>query len=156
MKSGIYSLILFCLLASASPAQPMFKSIDSLLTKNFEAVSLRDSAYYLSLLNLPAISQGKKLKNRSDSLKLVKPFTDAFSEMSKELRDFAGSDDVEVKYESYTSANTPYYDSKVNGRIMIQVSLLINNTFTVKLPFFVMGNEGVYTIEHPMLVMFSE
>jgi len=134
----------------------MFKSIDSLLTKNFEAVSLRDSAYYLSLLNLPAISQGKKLKNRSDSLKLVKPFTDAFSEMSKELRDFAGSDDVEVKYESYTSANTPYYDSKVKGRIMIQVSLLINNTFTVKLPFFVMGNEGVYTIEHPMLVMFSE
>ncbi len=156
MKSVIYSLILFCLLAPASRAQPTFRSIDTLLMKNFEAVSLKDSAYYLSLLNLPAISQGKKLKNKSDSLKLLKPFTDAFSDMSKELRDFAGSDDIEVKYESYTSANTAYYDSKVKGKIMVQVSLLINNTFTVKVPFFLMGNDGVYTIEQPMLVMFAE
>lgn len=156
MKSGIYSLIFFCLLAFASPAQRTFNSIDSLLTKNFEAVSLKDSAYYLSLLNISAIAKDKKLKNKSDTLKLVKPFTDAFSDMSKELRDFAGSDDIEVKYESYTSSNTAYYDSKVKGKIMIQVNLLINNTFTVKVPFFVMGNEGVYTIEHPMLVMFAE
>lgn len=156
MKSGIHSLILFCLLASVSPAQPAFKSIDSLLMKNFEAVSLKDSVYYLSLLNLPAIAKDKKLKNKSDTLKLVKPFTDAFSEMSRELRDFAGNEDIEVKYESYTSSNTAYYDSKVKGKIMIQVNLLINNTFTVKVPFFVMGNEGIYTIEEPMLVMFAE
>jgi hypothetical protein len=156
MRFAIHSLILFCLLASASIAQPTFKSIDSLLIKNFEAVSLKDSSYYISLLNIPAISKDVKLKTKSDSVKLLKPFTDAFSDMVTELREFAGTDDIEVKYESYTSSNTAYYDTKVKGKIMIQVSLLINNTFTVKVPFFVMGNEGVYTIEHPMPVMFGE
>lgn len=156
MKSGIYSLVLFCLLAFASPAQPTFKSIDTLLMKNFEAVSLLDSSYYLSLLNFPAISKGKKLKDASDTLKLVKPFTDAFSQMSAELRDVAGNDDIEVKYESYTSSNTAYYDSKATGKLLLQVSLLINNTFTVKVPFFVMAHQGIFTIEQPMMVMFAE
>lgn len=156
MRFAIHSFILFCLLASASKAQPTFKSIDSLLIKNFEAVSLKDSSYYISLLNIPVISKDTKLKTKSDSIKLLKPFTDAFSDMATELREYAGTDDIEVKYESYTSSNTAYYDTKVKGKIMIQVNLLINNTFTVKVPFFVMGNEGIYTIEHPMLVMFAE
>lgn len=137
-------------------AQPTFKSIDSLLIKNFEAVSLKDSSYYMSLLNIPAIVRDTKLKTKSDTVKLLKPFTDAFFDMVAELREFAGTDDIEVKYESYTSSNTAYYDTKVKGKIMIQVSLLINNTFTVKVPFFVMGNEGIYTIEQPMMVMFAE
>ncbi len=156
MRFAIHSLILFCLLASASMAQPTFKSIDSLLIKNFEAVSLKDSSYYMSLLNIPAIVRDTKLKTKSDTVKLLKPFTDAFFDMVAELREFAGTDDIEVKYESYTSSNTAYYDTKVKGKIMIQVSLLINNTFTVKVPFFVMGNEGIYTIEQPMMVMFAE
>lgn len=156
MKSGIYSLLILCLLVSGSRAQPAFRSIDTLLMKNFEAVSLRDSSYYLSLLNLKKILPAKGIKSKSDSLKVLKPFTDAFSQMVAELREFAGSDDIEVKYESYTSSNTGYYDSKATGKLLLQVSLLINNTFTVKVPFFVMADNGIFTIEHPMMVMFAE
>lgn len=156
MKSVIYSFILLCLMASASRAQQTFHSIDTLLMKNFEAVGQKDSAYYVSLLNLKKIMPAKGIKSRSDSLKVLKPFTDAFFEMAAELREFAGSDDIEVKYESYTSTNTAYYDTRVKGKIMAQVSLLINNTFTVKVPFMIAADNGTYTIEHPMMVMFSE
>lgn len=156
MKSAIYSLILFCLLASAASSQPSFQSIDTLLIKNFEAVSLKDSAYYLSLLNLKKIMPSKGIRNRSDSLKVLKPFTDAFSDMAAELREFAGTDDVEVKYESYSSGNTSYYDTRATGKLLIHVNLLINNTFTVKVPFVIMADKGMFTIEHPMMVMFAE
>jgi len=155
MKHWYYSIIA-CFMACFSSAQPIFNNIDSLLTKNFEAVNLDDSVYYVSLLNKPAIYKNKNLKNKSDSLKILKPFTDAFSDMIDELRDFAGSSDAEVKYESYTSHNTKEYDAKVTGKIMLQVSLLINNTFTVKVPFMIMGYNGTYTIENPMMVMFAE
>jgi hypothetical protein len=155
MKHGYYSLIC-CFIACFSFAQPIFNSIDTLLAKNFEALNQDDSVYYVSLLNKAAIYKNKNLKNRSDSLKLLKPFTDAFSEMTDELRDFAGSPDMEVKFESYTSHNTKEYDAKVSGKILLQVNLLINNTFTVKVPFMIMGNNGSYAIENPMMVMFVD
>jgi hypothetical protein len=155
MKHWYYSLIC-CFIVCFSFAQPTFNSIDTLLTKNFEAVNLDDSVYYVSLLNKTAIYKSKNLKSKSDSLKPLKPFTDAFSDMINELHDFAGSADVEVKYESYTSHNTKEYDAKVTGKIMLQVNLLINNTFTVKVPFMIMGYNGSYAIENPMMVMFAD
>lgn len=156
MRYALYSLIAICLITAKTHAQPAFRNMDSLLTKNFEAVSLRDSAYYLSMLNLEAILPAKKLRTRNDSLKFLRPFTEAFTQMSAELREFAGSEEMEVKYESYTSSNTAYYDAHSTGKLLLQVSLLINNTFTVKVPFFVMANQGRFTIEQPMLVMFAE
>lgn len=155
MKRWYYSLIAF-FITCFSFAQPSFNSIDTLLSKNFEALNADDSVYYVSLLNKPVIYKNKNLKNRSDSLKLLKPFTDAFSDMIDELRGFAGSSDVEVKYESYTSHNTKEYDAKVTGKIMLQVNLLINNTFTVTVPFMIIGYNGLYAIETPMMVMFAD
>lgn len=156
MKPAKYSLILFCVWASMSYAQPTFRSIDTLLMKNFEAVNLKDSVYYISLLNMPVLSKGKNMKHKSDSLKVVKPFMGSFSDMIRELRDFGGTDDIELKYESYKSSNTAEYDAKVHGKILLQVNLLINNTFTVTVPFFIMGYNGTYAIEQPMMVMFAE
>lgn len=157
MKSILYSFFFCCLMAASLRVQPSFRSMDTLLMKNFETVGVRDSVAYLSLLNLKTIiGPSKKMKSHADSLRELKPYTDAFSQMATELREFAGTDDIEVKYDSYTSGNTAYYDTKASGKLLLQVTLLINNTFTVKVPFFVMADKGRFTIEHPMMVMFAE
>lgn len=152
-----YSLLLYGLMVMATTqAQPAFRSIDTLLFKNFEAVDARDSVYYLSLLHVKKIIPAKGVKNHSDSLKCLKPFFDRFSEMVAELQDLAGSTEIEVKYESYTSGNTPEYDARLNGKLLLQVTLLINNTFTVKVPMVIVAQNGIYTIEYPMMVMFAD
>ena len=154
MKYLSYMLIL-CAIAPAAFSQPTFKSMDTLLTKNVEAINLKDSAYYLSLLNQPAIFKGKALKTKADSLKIVKPFLQAFSDMIEELADFAGSSDMEVKFESYRS-HSKASDDKITGRILVHVNLLINNTFTVTVPFSIAAYNGTYAIESPMMVMFAD
>ncbi|MES2131408.1 MAG: hypothetical protein V4506_03605 [Bacteroidota bacterium] len=156
MKWYKYSFLVCCFISSASFAQPTFNSIDTLLAKNFEAVNLEDSVYYISLLNHSAIYKGKNAKNKADSLKVLKPFSEAFFDMMDELTDFAGNDDIEVKYESYKSHNTKEHDAKITGKIMLQVNLLINNTFTVTVPFMITGYNGKYAIENPMMVMFAD
>lgn len=156
MKWYKYSFSVCCFISSVIVAQPTFNSIDTLLTKNFEAVNLEDSVQYIALLNHSAIYKGKTIKTKADSLKVLKPFSEAFFDMIDELVDFAGNDDIEVKFESYKSHNTKEYDAKVTGKIMLQVNLLINNTFTVTVPFMVSAYNGKYAIENPMMVMFAD
>ncbi len=156
MKHFKYILILCCFSATSFFAQPTFTSIDSLLTKNFDAVNLQDSAYYMSLLNHQGIFKDRKIKTKADSLDVLKPFSDAFSDMIDELIDFAGNDDIEVKYESYDPLNSREFNAKVTGKIIVHVKLVINNTFTVKVPFTIMAYSGLYTIENPMMVMFAD
>jgi len=145
-----------CCFSSTVFSQPAFTNIDTLLTRNFEAVNLRNVAAYHSLLNTPVIFKSKLSKTKADSVVVLKPFTEAFAEMIRELTDFAGSDDIEVRYENYEPMNTKEYNSKVRGKIIVHVNLVINNTFTVKVPFVIMAYNGTYAIEQPMMVMFAE
>ncbi len=148
--------VIGCFVNSFSFAQLTFASIDTLLAKNFEAVNMEDSTYYFSLLNTPAIYKGKKLKNKSDSLRVLAPFSEAFFEMIDELTEFAGNDDITVKVESYKSHNTKAFDAKVTGKLLVDVNLLINDTFTITVPFIINAYNGVYAIENPMMVMFED
>lgn len=155
MKRSKYIFILWCF-SSTLFSQSAFKNIDTLLTRNFESVNLKNEMTYLTLINKEAVFKGKTAKTKADSSAVLKPFSDAFEDMVKELTDFAGINEIEVKYENYEPLNTNYYNSKVTGKIIVNVNLVINNTFTVKAPFAIMADKGTYTIEHPMMVMFAE
>jgi hypothetical protein len=42
------------------------------------------------------------------------------------------------------------------GKIIIRVKLLVNSTIKVNMPFVVVKNEDIYTIETPMIVLFND
>lgn len=142
----LYSNVIF--------SQPTFNSIDSLLYQNFNAVNLNDSALYVSLLNYPNIYSEKNLKSKSDSIQILKPFTNAFNDLVSELSEMAGTPDFNIKYDSYELLGKRNVNQGTNEKLKINVKLLINNNFTVKIPFYIFSNLGKYTIESPMLVMF--
>ena len=150
------NIIIFLFLISIRTfSQTHFTSIDSLLTNNFNAVNLKDSSLYVSILNQSFIFITKNVKTKSDSIVLLKPYTDAFTHLISELADMAGTPDFTVSYESFELIGKKEINLQSNDKIKVHVKLLVNINFTIKMPFFVSINQGKYTIEAPMLVMFK-
>lgn len=150
------NIIIFLFLISIRTfSQTHFTSIDSLLTKNFNSVSLKDTSLYISILNQSFIFSEKKLNSKLDSMAILKPFTDAFTLLISELADMAGTPDFTVSYESFELIGKKEINLQSNDKIKVHVKLLVNTNFTIKMPFFVSINQGKYTIEAPMLVMFK-
>ena len=149
-------IIIFLFLISIRTfSQTYFTSIDSLLTQNFNSVNLKNSGLYTSILNQSFIFSEKKLHTKKDSLQLLKPYTDAFTHLISELADMAGTPDFTVNYESFELIGQKEINLQSNDRIRLNVKLLINTNFTIKMPFFVTIRQGKYAIESPMIVMFQ-
>lgn len=141
-------ILVFLVLASPPCFSQSFSNLDSLLIKNYEAVNKRDSSDYLSLINQSAIY--KNAKTKTDSLTIIKPFLEAFHDVIDELTEMAMTSDFTVTYSNYEYRNK---NNTKEGRLMLHVNLIINDSFTVKMPFSINAQDGRYTIESPMLVM---
>ena len=148
-------IIVFLVLTSASCfSQTTFNNLDSLFTKNFDAVNKRDSVYYLSLLNQSLVFKDKSAKNKADSLVILNPFTESFNLLIASLSDMTTDPDFTVSFLNYELKNKKTASS--NGKIPLHVNILVNNTFTLKLPFVVYVTNGTYSIVDPMMVMFVD
>ena len=88
-------------------------------------------------------------------MQLLKPYTDAFTHLISELADMAGTPDFTVNYESFELIGQKEINLQSNDRIRLNIKLLINTNFTIKMPFFVKIRQGKYAIESPMIVMFQ-
>ncbi len=135
-------------------SQTTFSNLDSLLTKNFESVNRKDSIYYLSLINQHAIFKDKKERTKADFLIILTPFFKAFSELIATLTDMTGNSDFTIRYLDYECKNKVIINT--NGKIPLHVNAVVNNSFTLKFPFVVYVNNGLYSIKDPMMVMFVE
>ena len=151
-----YIIVFLALTSKSSFSQITFNNIDTLLFKNFEAVNKQDSLYYLSLINQAAIFKGKSFKTKTDSLLLINLFFESFKYLVSSLKDMTTNSDFTVSYINYEFKNKKAIDSDFSGKIPLHVNILINNTFTLKLPFKINVSKGIYSIEEPMMVMFVE
>lgn len=156
MKLGNYIFIFFVFISSISFSQPFFSNIDSLFIKNVDALNKRDALYYTSLLNQSEIFKGKNNLTKQDSLVALKPFYEAFSAVIASMQEMVLSSDFAIAYSSYECMYNKMDLSKANGKIRLKVSLILNDTFLVRMPFVIMGNNGLYSIEIPMMAMFIE
>lgn len=156
MKFHKYIFISFILISSIAFPQPTFNNIDTLLSKNFEAVNLKDSTLYLTLLNKQAIYKGKTPKNKVDSLAIIQPFIDAYLDFIVSVTEMAQSNDFNIIYSDYKCLNNNVDISSSIGKIPIHVNLIVNNTFSVKMLYWVTCNNGIFSIESPMVPMFVE
>ncbi len=155
MRYRKYIVVFFIFFSLITFSQPFFTSIDSLLIKNFRAVNLRDSVAYMKLVNQTSLFRNKKNSSGQDSLLLLKPFTNAFSDLIASLADMTLNPDVVVSYSRFELMNQKDTAQK-NGKIRMHVELIINNTFAIKMPFIATVSNGQYCIDTPMMVMFLE
>lgn len=156
MKYHKHILVFFIFISSLAFTQTNFTNIDTLFTKNFNAVNLKDSSLYLKVINQSAIFKDKNAKNKTDSLHLLKPFTDAFSDLIESLTEMTLSTDFTVEYSNYECLNKKLILANSEGKTPLHVNLIINNSFTVKMLFWVTAHKGTYSIETPMAPMFVE
>lgn len=149
-------IIVFLVLTSTSCfSQTTFSNLDSLLSKNFQTINARDSIAYLSLINQVKVFEGKKAKSSADSIFILEPFLNSFNNLIDNLVDITSSLDFTVRYEDYQMINK---SAKLpeNGSIKIHVNMIVNNTFSLKMPMTIIVKNTYYLIETPMTVMFLE
>ena len=156
MKFCNYIIAFLILLSSVSFSQPVFSNIDSLLTRNVNALNLKDSVYYTNLFNPSVIFKGKHAATKTDSALILRPFTEAFSDMIESLKEMALSPDFTVAYSGYECAYKKMDLSKANGRVRLNVSLILNDSFVVRIPLDITAVNGQYSIDTPMLDLFIE
>ncbi len=145
-------LIFLCFISARSFSQPTFTSIDSLLSKTYSAVNLKDSAMYVSLLNMPQLYADKKCKSKTDSLIVLKSFTTTFKNVINELEEISGTSDFTVVVESFEYIHKIKINTQQREKIYVNVKLLINNLFTLKKLYVVNTFQNKYTIETPMFI----
>lgn len=143
-------IFVFLVLTSTFCFSQSFSNLDSLLTKQYDALNRRDSVYYMSLINQSAIL--KKAKTKTDSLIILKPYTEAFNDVIGELAEMAMSADFTVAYAGYEFRNKNACKEK-EGRLPLHVNLIINDSFSIKMPVSIDAHKEQYTIESPLLVM---
>ncbi len=156
MKFRNYIFVSFLILSSISFSQPFFSNIDSLLIKNVDALNKRDSIYYSSLLNHSAIFKGKTILTKQDSLIALKPFYEAFSAVIESMKEMVLSSDFTIAYSGYECLYNKMDLSKVSGKTRLKVSLILNDSFLVRMPFTIMADNGQYSIDFPMMAMFID
>ena len=143
-------IIVFLALTSIPCFSQSFSNLDSLLIKNYEAVNKRDTVYYLSLINKTSIY--KNAKTKADSLAIINPFKEAFRDIIDEFTELSMSPDYTVAYAGYEIRNKSK-SVETEGRLALHVNLIINDSFSIKMPVFIDCHSGLYSIQSPMLVM---
>ncbi len=156
MKFRNYIVASLIFLSALSFSQPVFSNIDSLLVKNVNALNLKDSSYYAGILNYTVIFKGKKTITKEDSLVVLKPFYEAFSDVIESLKELSVSPDFTVTYSGYECLFKKMDLSKENGKARLKVSLILNDSFVVRMLFDILVDNGQYSIDSPLLDMFIE
>lgn len=154
MKYHNCIFIFFIALCSTCFSQPTFSNLDSLLAKNFRAVSQKDSTYYVSLLNHIAIFKNKNAITKSDSLAILKPFTDAFFDTNESFKELVLNPEVTVAYSGYECLSKKIDILKATGKVRLKVNLILNDSFSIKFVMDVTANYGVYSLDSPLLFMY--
>ncbi len=149
-----YIVVFLVFLSASCFSQTIFTNLDSLFTKSYDAVNRRDSVYYLSMVNQTAVFKDKKVKTASDTLTALAPFFESFRDLVDELAELASDPDFSVKYQGYESRNINIATAK--GKLPLHINLVINDNFTVKMPIIIYAENGQYSIQSPMAVMFAE
>lgn len=152
-----YNIIAFLLLiGSLSFSQTSFKNIDTLLFKVFESVNLNDSSKYINLVNQQALFSEKKVHTAKDSLAILTPFYDFYSDFRTSLSDLASSNEFTVTYLEFVNPLKKPITSGYNGKVMLHVKLVVNETFAITVPFKLTIREGQYFTEDPLVALFLE
>ena len=143
-------IVVFLVFTSTISFSQSFSNLDSLLTKQYDALNRRDSVYYLSLINQPTVF--KNAKTKTDSITILKSYAEAFNDVIDELTEMAMTPDFTVAYAGYEFRNKNMSKEK-EGRLPLHVKLIINDSFTITMPVSIDAHKEQYTIESPLLVM---
>ena len=155
MKHSKHIFIFFSLISIKTFSQSTFSSLDILFNKTISAVNQKDSAMYISLLHFPSIFNEKKIYTKNDSITLLKPFKEAFSQLISELIAIDNKKEYVVKYDSSEILGLKNIDPKVNEKLFVQVKLSLNVSQKLKMIFFVSTYQGQYFMEKPIMVGFG-
>lgn len=151
------SIIAFFLLTSSCCfSQTSFKNIDTLLFKVFETVNLNDSSKYIGLLNQQTLFMDKKIYTKKDSLTVLTPFYDFYSDFRVSIADLASSDEFTLSYLEFVNPLKKTINPDHNGKVLLHVKLIVNETFAVTVPFKLTVRDGLYYTEDPLIAMFLE
>ena len=155
MKHSKNIFLFFILISIKTFSQSSFSSLDHLFSKTISVINQKDSSKYISILDLKSVFIGKKLYTKIDSITILKPYYEAFSQLIRELIAMDKKNDFDVKYEAYEILGKKEINPKENEKMIVQVKLLVNNTHKVKMIFFISTYLGQYFMEKPMMVGFG-
>lgn len=155
MKHSKNIFLFFILISIKTFSQSSYTSLDNLFSKMISVINQKDSSKYISILELKSIFIGKKLYTKTDSVTILKPYKEAFSQLICELIAMDKKSDFDVKYETYEILGKKEINPKENEKMIVQVKLLVNNTHKVKMIFFISTYLGQYFMEKPMMVGFG-
>lgn len=156
MKLYKYIIIFFVFISTQFFSQTTFSNIDTLLTKTFNSVSLKDSSQYLAFVDQSAIFKDKKVRTKSDSLAILKPYIESYRDLFESFEEMTASPDFIVSYSEYSIANKKPLDVTFKGKILLHVKLIVNDNFTVTVPFMLTADKGIYSTDSPLMAMFVE
>lgn len=156
MKFRNLIVAIFLFLSSISFSQTSFSSIDSLLFKVFETLNLNDSSKYISLVNQKALFSDKKVYSKKDSLMIMQPFYDSYSNFRASIDDMVSGNDFTIGYLEFKTTSGKEIDNSVKGKISLKVKLVVNETFSITCPFIVNVGKDGFTSENPLMPMFLE
>lgn len=148
MKYCKYIFVFLVLTSTSSFSQTTFTNLDSLLTKHYNALNKRDSIYYLTLVNQPVVFENAK--TNADSSIILKSYMEAFNNVLEEIEEMAMKSDFTMAYSSYELKSK---NNSKEGKLMVHVNLIINDSFMIKMPLLINKEKEQYSIESPMLVM---
>ncbi|MES2567205.1 MAG: hypothetical protein V4565_10085 [Bacteroidota bacterium] len=145
--------VCFITLSTVCFSQTTFSNIDTLLTKTFRAVNQKDSAYYLNLLNQSAVFKIKNVKTKADSMAVLKSYTATFFETNDLLRERVVTPEVSVAYSGYEAfGNVDVLN--FSGKLRLKVSLILNDSFLIKMVMDITADKGTYSMDSPLYGMF--
>ena len=137
-------------------SQTSFQNIDTLLFKVFETVNLNDSSRYIKVVNQPALFIDKKLHTSKDSILILKPFYESYADFRESIADMVSSNEFTVTYLEFFNPFKKPLDTNFNGKVLLHVKLVVNETFAVTVPFKLTARNGLYSSEDPLAAMFLE
>lgn len=154
MKFRNYILIVFLFHSHFFYSQKSYSSIDTLLSKVFQAVNLRDSNLYASRINLTHYFISKKIKSKTDSINLMLEVTNDFKSLIEDFIDMTGNPETKIAFNDYQILSSQNASTLKDGLIRLHVGVLLNNQMIVKMRIVVAKKDNSYSLENPLVSMF--
>src|ERR1700752_3061899 len=129
MKLRNYIIAFLLLIGSFCFSQTTFKNIDTLLFKVFESINLNDSSKYIKVVNQNALFSEKKVFTQKDSLTILKPYYEAYTDFRESISDMVTSNEFTISYVEFSNPLKKSLDVSVNRRVLLHVMLAVNETF---------------------------
>jgi len=156
MKLRNYISVFLLLTSSFCFSQTIFKNIDTLLFKVFESVNLNDSSKYIKVVNQKALFLEKKVFTQKDSLTVLKPYYESYTNFRESISDMVTSNEFTISYVEFSNPLKKSVEATANGKVLLHVKLAVNETFVVTVPFMLTIKDGFYFTEDPLKALFLE